>query len=596
MVAFAVYMAVRGAFGAFIYDTLALVPGHTLDGGNPPSPLAGTATPVFLFLTLGPVGAVLISLAYALVRLRLRRPFLLADWPMGAAAVFILFYYTKFLARMDEGHAYEVISVALPLMLYIVYRAITAAETWIRTRPAVQRSSWRRWIPAYPVALAVLAYFVVAFWGPLTGRVKATPSNYRPTSPVAATVRKVGYSSEVDAPAIRDLRKIFDAYLGPDGRVMDITNEPGLFYYFLGRKPSSRWFAPNGLVQTPQLQNNLIDDLRRTSPKLIVFDDTDTKMYGLEAMDSIPASNRLYLISRWILRHYRPLMDSHHRVIYALPSVHRIPLAPLHLSQQPVTKGVQLLGQGCLWGDSPTFLTGPAMPHPGAASVPVRVISRVGPEVTLTGWAGDTRTGRPAPEVIATLNGRIVAHTKPSIDRPDVVNAGNPRGFLHSGYQFSVPVSADAAALLRVFAIGQDGSVTELPAANQPLLTGQTTIAGRSVTLQPKANPGSVDTAPQTPAYVKIAPPAGSSWANYPWFQLQAPGGFVTGQFLLSDVPGAPTAANDGHLIAFNTLTKSPHGYTIPAASCQQWQGYGSRPLYLTLPNGQLPPDVRLVR
>jgi hypothetical protein len=150
--------------------------------------------------------------------------------------------------------------------------------------------------------------------------------------------------------------------------------------------------------------------------------------------------------------------------------------------------------------------------------------------------------------------------------------------------------------MFRVFAVGQNGSVTELRAANQPVLTGRTTIAGRSVQLQPKSNSGSVDTAVQSSGYIKIAPPAGSSWANYPWLKVTAPGGFVTGQFLLSDVPGAPTAANDGHLIVFSTLTKSPNGYTIPAASCQQWQGYGSRSLYLSLPGGQIPPDVRLVR
>jgi hypothetical protein len=595
--AFVVYMGVRSGLVAVIYDTVALVPGHTLDGGNFPE-ILGATEPEFVFIAIAPVAAVLISFAYAVIRLRLRRPFLLADWPMGAAAVFVFFYYTKFLARMDLDHAHQPFEVATPLILYIIYRAITAAEAWIRSWPPIRRGAWSRWMPAYPVALALLAYFVVAFWGPLTRQVRATPSDYRPTSPVPATIERVGYSSDVDGPGIRDLRRIFDAYLGPHGRVMDITDEPGLFYYFLGREPSSRWFAPNGVTQTPQLQDNVIGDLRRDPPKLIVFDDTDTLMYGLEAMDSIPAPSRLYLISRWILRHYRPLIYSHGRVIYALPSVHPVPVARLNLIQRPVTKGVQFLGQSCLWGDSPTFLVGPAMPQTGAASVPVRVVSRIGPELTLTGWAGDSRTRRPAREVIATLDGRVVAHTKPNIERPDLPKAGSPRGFLRSGYRLSVPVSATAASQLRVFAIGQDGSMAELPIASQTVLSGRTMIAGRLVTLQPKADVGSVDTEVPSNASLEIAPPSGSSWANYPWFEVQAPAGtgFVSGQFSLSDEPGTPTALNAGHLIAFNTLTRSPHRYTIPVASCQQWQGYGSRPLYLTLPAGQLPPNVRLVR
>ena len=48
-----------------------------------------------------------------------------------------------------------------------------------------------------------------------------------------------------------DLRQIIDAYLGPHGRLLDITDEPALFYYFLGRDPSSRWYAPNGIRRPP---------------------------------------------------------------------------------------------------------------------------------------------------------------------------------------------------------------------------------------------------------------------------------------------------------------------------------------------------------
>jgi hypothetical protein len=597
VVAFIAYMVARGAFGAVIYDTLTQLPGHTLVGGNPPLPIPGTPEPVFLFVTIAPMVAVLIAMAYAVIRLRLRRPFRVADWPVGASAIFVFFYYSKFLAVMDMGHAYQVFAVATPLMLYIIYRAVATVDDWIRSRPEISRTGWARWMPAYPVAIALLAYFLIAFWGPLSGRVKASPAAYRPVSPVPATVKRVGYSSDVDAPAIHDLGRILDAYLGPHGQVYDFTNEPGLFYYFLNRNPSNRWFAPDGLVQTPQLQNNLIGDLRRNPPKLLVFDDTDSKMYGLEADQGIPVASRLYLVSRWILRHYKPLLVSHNRVIYALPSVHPIPVARLNLEQRPVTTGVRFLGQSCLWGDSPTFLTGPAQPRSGAASAPVRVVGRSGPSVTLTGWAGDLASRRPAREVIATLDGRIVARAKPSIDRPDVVKTGLPSGLLRSGYQLSVPVSADAASGLRVFAVGADGSVAEIPIGSQAILSGATTIAGRSVTLQPKAIVGSVDTEVASNGYLKIAPPAGSSWADYSWLQVRSGrAGWVGGQSTLADVPAAPVTANFGHFIAFSTVPSSPSDYTIPVASCQQWPGYGSRPLYLTPPVGQAMPTVRLVR
>ena len=98
----------------------------------------------FDFIALAPVAALLVSFAYAAVRLRLRRPFLLADWPMAAAALFVLFYYSKFLARMDLPHAYEPFMMATPLMIYIVYRAVSAVERWIRSRLPKRQAGWCR--------------------------------------------------------------------------------------------------------------------------------------------------------------------------------------------------------------------------------------------------------------------------------------------------------------------------------------------------------------------------------------------------------------------------------------------------------------------
>ena len=84
-----IYMASRGALGDVVYVTVNLVAGHTLDGAVPPSGAsAGVSQAKFDFIALAPVAALLVSFAYAAVRLRLRRPFLLADWPMAAAALF----------------------------------------------------------------------------------------------------------------------------------------------------------------------------------------------------------------------------------------------------------------------------------------------------------------------------------------------------------------------------------------------------------------------------------------------------------------------------------------------------------------------------
>ena len=180
--AFAIYMASRGALGDVVYVTVALVAGHFDRGGSaqsrPESPQAR-----FDFIALAPVAALLVSFAYAVVRLRLRRPFLLADWPMAAAALFVLFYYSKFLARMDAPHAYEPFMVATPLMIYIVYRAVSAADRWIRRRLPKRQAGW---VTAHPVGDRGLDLLCGVLLGAAAHAVDSAPAAYRPAAPAPA--------------------------------------------------------------------------------------------------------------------------------------------------------------------------------------------------------------------------------------------------------------------------------------------------------------------------------------------------------------------------------------------------------------------------
>ncbi len=593
IVVFAIYMASRGGLGDVISISLDLIGGHFAQG-IPPSP-SGFPQGRFDFVAFAPVAAMLIAFAYAVVRLRLRRPFLLADWPMGAAALFLLIYYSKFLARMDLPHAFEPFAVATPLLIYIVYRVVIVVDGWIRSRLPTRHA---RWVSNSPFGIALLVVFLVHFSGPLRTAAHYAPADYRAEVPTAPAFARVGYASQVDGPAIQDLRQIVNAYVGPHGRLLDMTNEPALFYYFLGHDPSSRWFAPNGLVDTAKLQDNLIAQLRRNPPKLIVFDDTDPNMYGLFAMDGVPAPVFEYLISKWVLAHYRPLLESHRRVIYALPGARPVSSLHLHLHQQPVTSSVPFLGQTCIWGDAPNFLSGPGEPpgNPHTVSAPTTVVQK--PRVVVSGWAGDVSSGEPARKVIATLNGRIVGESAPDIDRPDVPAAGFPAGFLRSGFSLSLASWANAPRGLRLFAVGRHGSVTELTTPDMRAHATVAKIGSRTATLRPGAETGHVDAETPTGAVLAVRPPAGSSWEDYGWLELDAPGsgGFAPGGFTLSDRPGTPDATNAGHAISFNIVGRMPRRYVVPASSCQQWRGYGSRQLFLTPPPGGQPPSVRLIR
>ena len=158
--------------------TLALIAGH-YGQGIPPTP-GGVPQAEYDFIALAPLAALLVSFAYAVVRLRLRRPFWLADWPMAAVALYVLFYYTKFLTFMDLPHAYQPFMIALPLMIYIIYRAVNAAERWLRTRVPDRHADW---LTAHPVGIAVLICFVVVFWGPLHTAVEQRRPTIDPPSP-----------------------------------------------------------------------------------------------------------------------------------------------------------------------------------------------------------------------------------------------------------------------------------------------------------------------------------------------------------------------------------------------------------------------------
>ena len=109
---------------------------------------------------------------------------------MAAVALYVLFYYTKFLTRMDIPHAYQPYMIAMPLIIYIVYRGVTAVELWIRRGCPTGRHGW---LTAHPVGIAVLIAFLVPFWGTLHTAVESTLAAYRPTAP-EPPIPRVGYA------------------------------------------------------------------------------------------------------------------------------------------------------------------------------------------------------------------------------------------------------------------------------------------------------------------------------------------------------------------------------------------------------------------
>ena len=222
---FAGYLAAHHALDDFIYVSVNLVHGHTLSGGQPPMPEPGTVSDLaFVFLALIPVAALLISFLYAVARLRLRRPAYTEDWVMLAAAIFLLTYYPKFLARMDTGHVYQPFVAGLPLFFYIAYRLIAAGENEIRRRwPPVHR------VTTHPLSLALVMLVATLSWNTIHTRVSQAPGHYRPAVTGEPPLDRVGYTQEFPISVYRDLNQVIDAYLGSNERLYDFSNTPLLF-------------------------------------------------------------------------------------------------------------------------------------------------------------------------------------------------------------------------------------------------------------------------------------------------------------------------------------------------------------------------------
>ena len=159
---------------------------------------------------------------------------------MGAVAIFLLLYYPKFIARMDIVHLYQPYSIALPLLLYIVYRFAGAAETALRARAPNSLSAR---LTAHPVSLLLVALVIAFNPGHLYNRVANSPKAYRPQIARDPQIPRLGFQNDVDVSMYRDLRRVVDGYLRPGDRLFDFTNEPTVFFYVLDRDPSTRWFV-----------------------------------------------------------------------------------------------------------------------------------------------------------------------------------------------------------------------------------------------------------------------------------------------------------------------------------------------------------------
>lgn len=286
---------------------------------------------------------------------------------MAAVAISVLLYYPKFLARMDFVHLNQPYSLALPLLLYLAYLAVDLGDRMVRARVPGHLAVR---ITGHPISLALVAVVATAGSYKLASSVSDAAANYRPAVAERPAIPRLGYQTEFDLAAYRDLKQVIDAYLGPRDRLLDFTNEPTLFFYLIDRDPSTRWFTA-ALTLTEETQQDQVRRLMRAPPKLVVFD--ATSVGGLSNWDGIPTMVRDYEVSRWILDRYRPLMATRSHTIYARRDQPTPAQKGLELSEKPRTRGVEFQSQRCDWGKAPSFLSESVLREPEAPATSARL-------------------------------------------------------------------------------------------------------------------------------------------------------------------------------------------------------------------------------
>jgi len=591
-----VFLAATGALGGFVDYYVIFGPGHALSG-SVPGTWIGTQFGPTVELVL-PVVLVLLTVWRVTLLLRMRRSWTSRDWIMVAAALFVVVFYQKVLARADQAHVAEVFSVALPLVLvWLVVGAEMLDDGIGRLMARTHRARLWGWLSAarHPGTLVAVVALVALAPTPLR-TVRAVPSHFHATVDAEPAVPGLGYAEPgvMDTTMVHDLAAVLQRYAGTNGAVFDFSDEPGLLYFLLNRVPGTRYYNVS-MADTGFAQRQLIGELERSRPRLVVF---YGEGIGLPVWDGIDATVRHYDVSDYLLANYRPLADVDGQFVMIRSDL--ADSAPaLPALQGPVqTAQLDLTNPECAWGFAPSFLAQPASLRSGGG---VTITPRVAATSTLLigGWSFDPSRHEPSVEVLAVRDGTVAATAVPNVVRGDVAEHFNSVTAISSGFGLALPLTPGTGPVA-LYALNADGTVSPLaPSAGVPanlVMPGDaevvTTSDGRTHRVSSESQ-GVVDSAlVGGQRLLALDLPASTDLSSYHFLELSAPRGLGLGEYRIDD-------GNDSSpgLISFRTLPRVGHHVFVEVGSCPQWHAFSSSGLSILQEGGPAsPPVVRLIR
>ena len=384
-----IFLAATGAFSGFVTYYQTAVAGHELQGAYSPHwSLTGDPWATIEFVL--PIVLFLLTVWKVVAKLVNRSPWRPTEWVLVASSTPVLLFYQVVLDRMDPGHVTEVFQTLVPFVILWAMEVARLADSMV---VRAWTSLNRRWSPTFRLRAAAPVTFVgilaIAVWSPMTPLSWTNAATaFHPVVPDAApTQLPLGYTEPGAVPVtqITNLGKVLDRYAGKDGPVFDFTNEIGISYFLLNRVPGTRFYIVAN-AQTSQAQNLEVSDLRQSKPHVVLFNDV---WFGIPDYDGIWSMERNYIVSQYILDHYRPLLDTHGQLVMLRNDLFREARPLSSLSQPPITRGLyfDLTLPACDWGDVPNFLIHPSskavyaglnLPiHPGLAGnkTPIRTFS-----------------------------------------------------------------------------------------------------------------------------------------------------------------------------------------------------------------------------
>jgi len=577
-----VFLLAFGALDDFVFSYQAFVPGHQLTGGVPLGTYLAVLSPGNVgehyeeFAILTPVVLILAAFLYFVARIRQRRPLFTQDWVMLAAVAFVLTYYAKFLSRTD--HVYHSFAMAAPGLLYAIYRVITLAE---RRLAGAARTSGGAWFPArhvitLPVLLVLLASAPVA----LDDAVRSVQHHFAPDVSEEPELDALGYArkGENDLTMFREVSRALESQIEPGDTIFDFSNTPGLFHYLLDVPASNRYYHVSIAIRQ-RTQTDLIRLLEARQPKVVVF--SSAGVGGSPSVwDKIANQVRHYDVSEYLLDHYVPVLESNSFVF-------------MRRREGGVTAVPELYFRtsACDWGFTPSFLSPAPSPMAGALDVPFQALD---PALRIRGWAVDVEARKPAKEVVATRDGKVVARVLPDQRRPDVAFQLNHAGYRDSGFGIVLAIRNESdrdLGRIRLFVVMRSGDRKELfvtPGVETEQSDSIDLVDGRgALASEPR---GAVEAAGvEKPLALRLPAEAGT----YRWLELNTGETVREASFELSDrLDESPFGQR---IIAFKTLARDETSTRIRVGACSQWRGY-SRDVYLTTDPAQDIREVRLLR